>query len=594
MIKIFIVGSILALLLSACAGGSPNPQGILEIHDIQGCSHTSPYTGKTVTAIIGVVTHKISNGFTMQSVTPDDKACTSEGLFVFTEKYPGVMVGDLVKVNGLVEEFTEGNAEDHNLSQTEIVQPVYTIVQSDHDLPEPIVLDGPDVKIPTELIENDEMVKFDSIEDGLDFYESLESMLVEITSGTVVGPKNSYDEIVVLPDVFTNFNLISNHGALIRTESDSNPEKTMVKLPANYDVSVNVGDRFDSHIIGILDYSYGNFKVLAFPPVEFTSSEQFIDTFETREDGITIATYNLENLSPLDETGKYKEISKQVVKILQSPDVLVLNEIMDNSGSVDDGIVEADQTIQKLIKAIKKAGGPTYSYSNMNPNNNQDGGIGGGNIRTILLFRSDKGINLEEKSPRINGVKYQEGYFSIEQNPLLVGEFSSAFNGTRKPRIWLLNQNGKQFFVVGVHLTSQGANSPEWGNQQPPQKPEEVQRIEQASLINQQLAKIHLSNPSIPIFIVGDFNDSPWSDTIAAIKQDIFDNSADLNTPAENYSYIYEGNAQQLDYILINKNLAINLLQARFIHHNSILDQQENISDHDPLIIEYLLDQSAP
>jgi len=594
MRKNWILGFVILFAIASCTTQGSNAQNNLEINDIQGCSHISPYEGKQINNIMGIVTHKVSNGFMMQSILSDDLDYSSEAIFVFTKDYPGVMVADRVSVSGLVDEFTDGNVEDHNLSQTEIINPQYMVLGSEEALPVPIVIDDLAGRIPSTIIENDGLTKFDPGEDGLDFYESLEFMLVEIQRGIVVAPQNSYGEISILPDPMIDSNIVSAEGALLISKEDANPERIMVKLPTTYDGVVNVGDSFDTPIVGVMDYSYGNYKLLAFSPVEFINTPQEVDSFEPTSGGLTLATYNLENLSPMDENRKYSEIAQQIVKILTSPDVMVLNEIMDNSGSMDDGVVTADQTISRLLSAIQKAGGPTYSYSNIDPYNNQDGGIEGGNIRTILLFREDTGIVLEEGTPRINDIKYQNGRFSIERNPSLIGEFSSSFNGTRKPRIWLLNQNGRQFFVVGVHLTSQGANSPDWGSQQPPQKPEEMQRIEEARLIAQQLSKIRSQNPLIPIFMVGDMNDLPWSDAIDILKGSSFVNAADLDTAEENYSYIFEGNAQQLDYILVNQNLASNVLQARFMHINSILDQQEVVSDHDPLIIEFRLDQSAP
>lgn len=594
MKKLWILGLVILFGIASCSTQGSNAQNTLEIHDIQECSHTSPYKGKQVSNILGIVTHKVSNGFMMQSVLSDDQDCSSEAIFVFTKEYPGVMVADKVSVTGLVDEFTDGNVEEHNLSQTEIINPQYKVLNSENALPVPIIIDDLAGRMPSKIIENDGLTKFDPGEDGLDFYESLEFMLVEVKKGIVVGPQNSFGEISILPDSMINSNIVSTHSALLYTKEDANPEKMMVKLPAAYDGVVNVGDRFTSPIVGVMDYSYGNYKMLAFSPVEFISNPPGDTSFEPTSAGLTLATYNLENLSPMDGNKKYSEIAKQIVKTLQSPDVLVLNEIMDNSGSMDDGVVAADQTISRLTAAIQKAGGPKYSYSNTDPNNNQDGGIEGGNIRAVLLYREDTGIILEEENRRINGISYQDGFYSIERNPSLIGEYSASFNGTRKPKIWLLDQNGVQFFVVGVHLTSQGANSPDWGSQQPPQKPEEMQRIEEARLIYEQVSKIHSQNPSTPIFIAGDMNDLPWSASIAALESSSFVNAVDSNTLAENYSFIFEGNAEQMDYILVNQNLAGNVLQARFMHINSILDQQEAVSDHDPMIIEFRLDQSAP
>lgn len=106
--------------------------------------------------------------------------------------------------------------------------------------------------------------------------------------------------------------------------------------------------------------------------------------------------------------------------------------------------------------------------------------------------------------------------------------------------------------------------------------------MEQARLINEELSDIHSSNPHIPIFIAGDMNDLPWSKTIITLSENSFINAADPTTSEENYSYIFEGNAQNLDYIFVNQNLASDVLQARFIHLNSFLIglKQSRITTH--------------
>jgi uncharacterized protein len=58
----------------------------------------------------------------------------------------------------------------------------------------------------TEVIENDSAANvedgnaFDPAQDGIDFYESLESMLVQLNNPVVVGPTNNFGEILVLAD----------------------------------------------------------------------------------------------------------------------------------------------------------------------------------------------------------------------------------------------------------------------------------------------------------------------------------------------------------------------------------------------------------
>jgi predicted extracellular nuclease len=588
------IGMILIFfMMTLCTKGASANNTVLQIHDIQGCSHISPYSGKKVSNIQGVVTHKVSNGFTMQSLQPDDKPCSSEGIFILTGNYPKNMTDDLVSVSGLVSEFTPGNPGNYNLSITEITNPTIKVIQKDHKIPEPVVLDNMAKVIPHEVIENDGMSSFDINEDGLDFYESLESMLVEIDHSIVVAPKNAYNEIVVLPENFSSFNILSISGALLETKNDLNPEKIVVKLPSSFKGHINVGVHTDTKIIGIVDYSYGYYKVISLNPLTFSLPNGPQDTFQSNNGDLTLATYNVENLSIFEDEKKFIGISRQIFNDLSSPDLLVLHEVMDDSGTADDDVVSADKTILKLVQEIKKQGGPDYLFSDAPPVNDQDGGIAGGNIRSVLLYRQDRGINLEPAVEIGSDFTYSDGKFAISQNPLRIGESSKNFSNARKPAIWLLKYQGMQFFVVGVHLTSQIANSPDWGSRQPPLKQADQIRVKQSAFIQGYLRKILRIKNEVPIIVAGDMNSTPWSEVITALKGNSFTNTGEMEDPAEQFSYIFEGNAQQLDYILINNNLVNDVIQSRFLHLNTIQDHDLQVSDHDPVVIEINFSKKA-
>jgi len=96
---------LLAFLLAACVKViGPAPEiGTARIHDIQGCSHQSPYLGRQVEGVTGIVTKKSGNGFYMQDDQPDEQVCSSEGIFVFTITYPDVRPGDKITVSGEVD-----------------------------------------------------------------------------------------------------------------------------------------------------------------------------------------------------------------------------------------------------------------------------------------------------------------------------------------------------------------------------------------------------------------------------------------------------------------------------------------------------------
>ena len=56
-----------------------------------------------------------------------------------------------------------------------------------------------------------------------------------------------------------------------------------------------------------------------------------------------------------------------VVTNLATPDIVALEEIQDNSGATDNGVVAADQTLTKLTDAIAAAGGPHYAVARDRP-----------------------------------------------------------------------------------------------------------------------------------------------------------------------------------------------------------------------------------
>ena len=85
------------------------------------------------------------------------------------------------------------------------------------------------------------------------------------------------------------------------------------------------------------------------------------------DDQLAIATYNVENLAPSDSGTKFARLGSGVVDNLRSPDVIAVEEIQDNSGAEDNGVVAADQTLTKLTDAIAAAGGPAYSVASDRP-----------------------------------------------------------------------------------------------------------------------------------------------------------------------------------------------------------------------------------
>ena len=156
--------------------------GQAEIWEIQGAGHVSPHLGARVRTS-GIVTAVAARGFYLQEASGDGDDRTSDGIFVYTRKKPRVSTGDAASVSGKVGEYVPGGARTNNLSVTQIGgSPSVTVVSSGHPLPPPVVVGASGRRPPAEIIDDDGFTRFDPASDGIDFFESLESMRVAIAA----------------------------------------------------------------------------------------------------------------------------------------------------------------------------------------------------------------------------------------------------------------------------------------------------------------------------------------------------------------------------------------------------------------------------
>jgi predicted extracellular nuclease len=574
------------IFLTSCTTKIDANTETLRISDIQGCGHISPYNNKAVTGIVGVVTNKFRTGFTIQSLIPDDRECSSEAIFVFTGTYPNVFPGQVVSVEGTIQEFFAGDEEDHNLSRTEIHDPLIEVLPERKNVPSYISIHNEKSTTPDRYI--DRTKEFNIETDGLDYYESLEFMLVGVDSGIVVGPKNSYNEFMVLPDKMISNNLISKNGNLLLHDGDENPEIIMVDVASSFTQRVNVGDQFTKPIIGIMDYSFGYYKIWTLNDPEIKSVVHTLEKISLdHEETLSVLSYNIENYSLYDDAKKIRGIGCQIAKDLESPDILVLHEVLDDSGTADDNTVTSQRTLEQLVGEIKQCGGAEYLYSDNPPENNHDGGIEGGNIRSVVLYRTDQGLTLDIPDRNARGLTIKNGAVVIGENPYRFARSDNAFWSTRKPAAWLFTWRNEKVLIVGVHLVSQAATTPLWGNIQPPEKPEELKRVQQASLIRESIEVFSELSDDLRIIVAGDLNDYPWSDTFSEITKTNLINPSTLEPNSERFSYIFNGNSFQIDYILVDQMLHRRVVNYKIIHLNTPYSQELRFSDHDPVFFEF-------
>ncbi|EIJ80388.1 Endonuclease/exonuclease/phosphatase [Bacillus methanolicus PB1] len=570
--------------------------GEIRIHDIQGIGHTSPLDGKNVSDIEGIVTFVVdSDNLYMQDLQPDHDDKTSEGILVYKKSH-GVNVGDVVKVSGQVKEYVlEGYAEklQTDLPVTEINASSGSItkVSSGQPLPAPIVI-GKDRTLPTEIIDNDSFTKFDPEEDGIDFFESLEGMLVQVDHPKVVAPQK-YGEVIVVPEAIPT-NTIA--GGLKISETDYNPERIMIDINDENFVA-KTGDHFNGSIKGVVSYSFSNYKVLSkkadLPPLIEGATARETTTITRDPEKLTIASYNVENFSAETDDAKATKLAQAIVENLKQPDIIGLSEMQDNDGETDSGNTNADQSFAKLINKIKELGGPEYAYTDIAPENNKDGGAPGGNIRVGFLYKKEQ-VSLMEapKGTATQAVGFENGKLTL--NPGRIDPTNPAFDSSRKPLAAQFEFNGKSVIVVANHFNSKGGDLPLFGKVQPPVLTSEAKRLEIARIVNNFVKDIKSKDPNANIVVLGDFNDFEFSNPLKTLKGNELTNMIEKVPAEERYSYTYQGNSQVLDHILVSNNLAQSTI-VDIVHINSsFMEEHGRASDHDPVIIQTQLGTAQP
>lgn len=567
----------------------------LTIRDIQGQAHFSDYEGATVQEITGVVTHLYNSAnFVIQDVNADDDNTTSEAIIV-NKASNGLAIGDLVTVAGTVEEWYYEGYSDMKANDLPITRIRATSATKSGiaDLPAPLVI-GEDIFPPTELIDNDSLTTFEPLEDGIDFWESVELMRLAVPNAKVIGPQE-YGEIPVVAGNSTNteFNVL---GGVNISANDYNPEKILV-LTGNEAYDAKSGDYFTGDIVGVMGFGFGSFKLWTeestLPLITRIEKPTVVTDIEPTEDKLTVAAYNVENFSTNTENTpdeKVEKIATSFVENMKSPDIITLVEVQDNDGPTASGNTDASASYKRLIAAIEAAGGPTYAWTDIAPEYDRDGGQPGGNIRVGYLYNPDR-VTLTEgtKGSSSDKVAWDEAG-NLTLNPGRILDLPQE--NTRKPLAAQFEFQGEKVVVIGAHLNSKGGDQPLFGKNQPPFLGSEAERIELATMINNFIQEGQEKDPNLNVIVAGDMNDFEFTPTLAALKGGNLTNMVEKVPTGERFSYYYQGNNQVLDHVLVTNNLA-DKTAVDMIHINAnYMDIHGRASDHDPILIQVDLNES--
>lgn len=628
---------------------------LISISEIQGVSHLSPFRGMRV-KVRGVVTAygDVAEGadmgarvFFIQSTDEDGDSDprSSDALFGYltpeeiTEYGSVIFTGNCIELCGIItEDYTEGG-----LTRTAIrFISSANVLSYNNSLPAAVRLgEGGDTLPPSGQISThsgniNEKTGL-NLNDGVDFWESLEGMRCTLCEPTVVGfyggpAYDPYDtktyislNVAVKGYETRSASKLSAAGGLVIDVNNNDYNCDLVEIVDN-DFFRNVwagssnpakcyfstGDKFGRDIEGILAFApnfFGEGQYVFYSSTDFGSGTSAGETpLEQRdpsslvpgEDILTVAAYNLLNLGGDDvEDTQGQKIARSIVTCLHMPDILCLVEVQDNNGPGFSGGSAADETLTKLIEQIEiarlryaPAGDAVYRYVNIDPEYCAEGGEPGGNIRVAFLY-NEKRVKFSAKGKA--GALDDTGVSadgSLTLNPGRVCTGHHAFANSRKSMAAEFTFNSEKIILIGNHFKSKLGDSPLWGNVQPVVRATEAKRTEQAQAIHDFVARLMEKNSRANVIVLGDFNDFAESRPMRVLEGQILVNlGTNKLAPAERYSYNYNGNSQEIDHIFVTNAMLDFNPQIDPVHINS--NFMFRTSDHDPVLSSFTIKDNS-
>jgi predicted extracellular nuclease len=599
------------------------------IHDIQGPGNSSPIVGASVTTR-GIVTGVRSNGFFIQEpdATVDADPATSEGVLVFGAPPAAAAVGNFVQVTGTVTEFVPSQ-DPLQPPLTELSSATTVLVSTPPTAPPipaaiPLTATFPDPAGPVDQLER------------------LEGMRVSVASLTVVGPTlgtvNEPNATATSTGVF--FGVVTGVPRPFREAGiqapdpapsggsippiprfDSNPERIRVDSDGLVGGPlVNVGhSAVVTGLIGPLDYSFRTYTILPDPgaSIGVTGGPSIVGVSAPLSSELTIGAYNVERffdtvndpgigepvLTPTAFDNRLNKASLGIRNQMQMPDILGMVEVEN---------LTALQALAARISADAIAASqPDPEYDAYLVEGNDVGGIDVGFL-----------VKTAEVAPGTPRVEVVEVVQELDGTLLVNPDSSTSILNDRPPlrlNAIVHHGNGASYPVTVIvnHLRSlNDAASEDAGTNGWPTLGARVRakRQQQAEDLANLVQARQVADPNERIVLIGDFNafevndglgdsmgvidGTPSPDNETAVPGDgvdlvnpDFDNLFDSVPPADRYSFIFDGNAQNLDHALVSANVTnVRMEHARINADFPATARNDSTSpsrlaDHDPLVM---------
>jgi len=603
------------------------------IHDIQGPGNSSPLSGVVTTR--GIVTGVKSNGFFIQEpdASVDADPMTSEGIFVFTSSAPpaAATVGNYVEVTGTIAEFVP-SSDPLQPPLTELTSSPTTLqLSTGNPLPAAIPLTAtfPDPAGPFDQLERLEGMRV-SVASLTTSSPTLGNNTNEtnatqtsngVFSGVVTGvPRPAREPGIQDPDPAPSGGTIppiprfDANPELIRVDSDG-----LTGAPI---LDVNTGATVTG-LVGPLDYGFRHYTILPDPTLPApVATGGMTATSATAPTGteLTVGSYNVERFfdtvndpaigEPVLTAGAYdnrlNKLSLGIRNNLLMPDIL--------------GMVEVENltTLQDIAARISAdaiaASQPDPQYVAYLSEGNDVGGIDVGFlVKTALVFGTTPRVTVNAVVQENAGEMFVNPDTSTEllndRPPLRLDAVVNDPNGAAFPvTVIVVHQRS----LLGVN--NEGAGSNGWPTSGARVR---AKRQAQAASLANLVQTRQTNDPAERIILVGDFNAYEFNDGLADTMDTVhgtpppdnetavagdgvdlvtpdLDNLFDTPPAGERYSYVFDGQMQNIDHGIVNAAL-IAATTARRLEHPRIntdfqaVDRNDpstarHLSDHDPLV----------
>jgi predicted extracellular nuclease len=564
------------------------------IYDIQGSGTASPYDNMMVITE-GIVTGDFQGGnqlkgFYIQSFPGDGSVLTSDGIFVFDNAFGvDVQIGDLVKVEGEVDEFnttteiknvkaiTKLNS-GNSFAPTALSLPVAAISQLER-------YEGMYVQFLQTLTatENFTLGRYGELRLSAEGRNFQPTSFIDPNDNPADGTTSSGNSNVT---AVTSQQDLNNRRSILLDDGSTVQNPSVVPYLNPADSTLRIGSTV-SNLTGIIDFAFNAYRLQPTQAPVFSYALRPCAP-AVGVGNLKVASFNVLNYFNGDGTGggfptargahTLAEFNRQRVKIIEAikqldADVIGLME-MENDGNA------SNSAIADLVNGLNAATA-AGTYLHVNDPAGPNGNPGTDAIKVALIYKPGK----------------------VSLVGLSKADMNAAHNRPPLAQTFSLKSNGETFTVMVNHFKSKSGTDATGADldQFDGQGAYNAKRKSQASALLTFIAAIQASSGDPDVISIGDYNSYDEEDPM-----DILAAGGLQNLTAGNYSYVFDGQSGSLDHALVTGSLATHITGADKWHINAdepiLKDYNQEFnpayvykpdafrsSDHDPVLVGILI-----